>query len=65
MDKTVEIAVQICGKLKTTVEVAADASKDDMLAVAKANEKIASLIEGKKIIKEIAVPGKLVNLVVQ
>ncbi len=65
VDKTVEIAVQICGKLKATVVVAADASKEDMIAAAKANEKVASLIEGKQTVKEIVVPGKLVNLVVR
>ncbi len=63
VDATVEIAVQISGKLKGTVVVAADASKDEMIAVAKANPKIAAQLEGKTVIKEIAVPGKLVNIV--
>ncbi len=65
LDATVEIAVQICGKLRSTVVVAADASKDDMIAAAKANERIAELIEGKTVVKEICVPGKLVNIVVR
>ncbi len=65
VDATIEIAVQICGKLRTTVVIPADASKEDMLAAAKANERIAELIEGKTLIKEICVPGKLVNIVVR
>ena len=63
IDSTIEIAVQISGKLKGTVMISADASREDMIAAAKANSKIAAQLEGKTIIKEIAVPGKLVNIV--
>ena len=63
VDATIEIAVQISGKLKGTVKIAADADKDTAIAAAKADEKIASLLEGKNIIKEIYVPGKIVNIV--
>jgi len=63
VDATVEIAVQISGKLKSTVRIAADAGKDDAIAAAKADEKIAALLEGKTIVKEIYVPGKIVNIV--
>ena len=63
VDATIEIAVQICGKLKATVFIPADSDKDQMIALAKQDEKIASLLDGKQIIKEIAVPGKLVNIV--
>ena len=63
IDSTIEIAVQISGKLKGTVVISADASREDMIAAAKANPKIAAQLEGKTIIKEIAVPGKLVNIV--
>ena len=65
IDDTIEIAVQIMGKLRGTVTIPTGASREDMIAAAKADEKIASLIEGKTIVKEIAVPGKLVNLVVR
>ena len=65
VDATIEIAVQISGKLKGTVVIAADADKDTAIAAAKADEKIASLLEGKTIIKEIYVPGKIVNIVVK
>ncbi len=62
-DDTVEIAVQINGKLKGTVTVAADASNEDAIGAAKANEKIAAEIAGKQIVKEIYVKGRLVNIV--
>ena len=63
VDSTVEIAVQICGKLKGTIRIAADADKDAAIAAAKADEKIAAQLEGKTLIKEIYVPGKIVNFV--
>ncbi len=65
VDATVEIAIQICGKLKGTIIVAKDATKEQMLDAAKSSPKISSLIEGKTIVKEICVPGKLVNIVVR
>ena len=65
VDSTVEIAVQINGKLRGTIMIAADISKDDALETVKNDEKIKPFIEGKTIIKEIFVPKKLVNLVVK
>ncbi len=65
VDDTIEIAVQIMGKLRGTVTIPTGASREKMIAAAKADEKIAAMIEGKTIVKEIAVPGKLVNLVVR
>lgn len=62
-DATVEIVVQVNGKLRARMQVAADISKDDAIAVAKADAKIAAEIDGKRIVKEIYVPGKLVNIV--
>ena len=62
-DATVEIVVQINGKLRARMQVAADISKDDAIAAAKADAKIAAEIDGKRIVKEIYVPGKLVNIV--
>ena len=62
-DATVEIAVQICGKVKSTIRIAADAKQDDAIAAAKADEKIAALLDGKTIVKEIYVPGKILNIV--
>jgi leucyl-tRNA synthetase len=63
VDATVEIALQICGKFRGTLMIARDASKEEMLAAAKADSKIAAQLEGKQILKEIVVPGKLVNIV--
>ena len=63
VDSTVEIVVQVNGKLKSRLNVAADISAADAIAAAKADEKIAAELEGKNIIKEIYVPKKLVNIV--
>ncbi|MBE6670918.1 MAG: leucine--tRNA ligase [Ruminococcaceae bacterium] len=65
IDSTVEIAVQINGKLRGTLMIPAEISKEDALATVKNDEKIKPFIEGKTIIKEIFVPKKLVNLVVK
>ena len=62
-DATVEIVVQINGKLRARMQVAADISKEDAIAAAKADSKVAAEIDGKRIIKEIYVPGKLINIV--
>ena len=63
VDAMVEIALQICGKFRGTLMISKDAGKDELLAAAKAEPKIASMLEGKTIVKEIVVPGKLVNIV--
>ena len=62
-DDTIEIVVQVNGKVKAKLTVEADIDKDAALAQAKSNEKIAPLIDGKNIIKEIYVPGRIVNIV--
>ncbi len=62
-DDTVEIVVQVNGKVKAKLMVAVDMDKNAVLSIAKANEKIVPLIDGKTIVKEIYVPGKLVNIV--
>ncbi len=64
-DDTVEIVVQLNGKVRAKLQVPADIQKDDAIALAKADEKVAAGIEGKTIVKEIYVPGKLVNIVVK
>jgi leucyl-tRNA synthetase len=63
VDQVVELPVQICGKVRGKITVATDASKDEILTAAKAQ--VAAQLEGKTIIKEIVVPGKLVSLVVK
>lgn len=58
---TVEIALQVSGKFRDTMVVSVDADKDSVLAQAK--EVLASRLEGKTIVKEIYVPGKIVNII--
>ncbi len=65
VDSTVEIVVQINGKLRSRLNVAADISANDAIAAAKADGKIAAEIDGKNIIKEIYVSKKLVNIVIK
>ncbi|TQE43896.1 leucine--tRNA ligase [Corynebacterium phoceense] len=65
VDDEVEVPVQINGKVKARITVAADAAQDDVVATALADSKIASLVEGKNIVKQIYVPGRMVNLVVK
>ncbi len=60
---TITLAVQVCGKMRGTIEVPADVTKDDAIAAAKADEKVAKFLEGKTMRREIYVPGRLVNLV--
>ena len=63
VDKTIEIVAQINGKIRAKLMLAADADKDEVLALAKADAAVAKDLDGKNIIKEIYVPGKLVNIV--
>ncbi len=65
VEDTIEIAVSINGKVKSRVTVAADVSQQDAISTAKSDEKVIGTIEGKTIIKEIYVPGKLVNIVIK
>ena len=65
VDASVEIPVQIMGKLRSKIVVPRGTSKDDLLALAKADPKISELLEGKTILKEIAVPDRMVNFVVK
>ena len=60
---TIEIAVQINGKLRGKVVIGVDEEQDSVLAKAKANPDVASFIEGKTIVKEIYVKGRIVNIV--
>ena len=65
VDKSIQIPVQINGKLRATITVSADAEQAEILAAAKADEKIKSYIDGKQIVKEIYVKGRMVNLVIK
>ena len=64
-DAVVEIAVQVGGKIKTRLSIPADLEESRVLEQAKADEKVAPLLAGKTLVKEIYIKGKLVNLVVK
>ena len=65
VDESVEIVVQVNGKIKAKLNIPVDADKDAVLDLAKNDENVKKSIDGMKIIKEIVVPKKLVNLVVK
>ena len=65
VDDEVEIAVQINGKVREKLVVAAHADSDTVIAAAKSLGKVAEAIEGKTIVKELYVKGRLVNIVVR
>lgn len=65
VDESVEIVVQVNGKIKAKLNIPVDADKDAVLDLAKDDENVKKTIDGMKIIKEIVVPKKLVNLVVK
>ena len=62
---SIEIVVQINGKIKDKINIPGDMSRDDIMKLADENDKIKALTEGKNVVKVIAVPGKLINLVVK
>ena len=64
-DETVEIAVQVNGKIKARLNISADADNTEAIAAAKSDAKVAAAIDGMNIVKEIYVKGKLVNIVVK
>jgi leucyl-tRNA synthetase len=65
VDATVEVPVQISGKVRGKIAVAAGASAEELENVARADERIGQLIAGKQIVKIVAVPGRLINFVVR
>ncbi|MDE7294749.1 MAG: class I tRNA ligase family protein [Oscillospiraceae bacterium] len=65
VDSTIEIAVQVNGKVRGRITIPADCNEADAVAAAKASEEIAPLLEGKTIVKEIYVKGRIVNLAVK
>ena len=64
-ENSIEIVAQVNGKLRAKLVVPADITADDAVAAAKADEKVAQSIEGKTIVKELYVKGRLVNIVVK
>ncbi|MFM7240673.1 MAG: class I tRNA ligase family protein, partial [Opitutia bacterium] len=64
IESTVEVIFQVNGKVRATAKVAKDISKDALLALARADADVQKFTAGKPVVKEIVVPGKLVNIVV-
>ena len=64
-DSSVEIAVQFNGKLRGTIMLPLDCPRNEAIAAARSDEKIAAQLEGKTIVKEIAVPNRIINFVVR
>ena len=65
VESTVEIVVQVNGKIRGHLMIETDAEQDAVLNMAKAEEKVAAALEGKTIVKELYIKGKLVNIVVK
>ncbi len=63
VDEEIQIVVQVNGKVRDKINVPVEIDKDGALSLAKSGEKIKALIDGKNIVKEIYVPGKLINIV--
>jgi leucyl-tRNA synthetase len=62
---TFTLILQVNGKLRDQVEAATDASESELLALARSSENVRRHLDGKEVVKEVVVPGKLVNLVVR
>ena len=63
MRNEVEVAVQICGKIRARMMIPADLSKDDAEAYFMGKEEVQKLIEGKTVKKFVFIPGRMVNIV--
>ena len=64
-EDTIKAAVQVNGKVRATIEIPADCTKEEALAAAKAEPNVKKFMDGKTIVKEIYVPGKILNFVVK
>ena len=65
VDATVQIAIQVNGKIKARIDVPTDISSENAIAAAKKESAVAALVDGKTVVKELYVKGKLVNIVVK
>ena len=61
----VEMPIQVNGKVRNVVAISKDATKEDILSIVMSDEKIKAAIDGKTIVKEIVIPGKIINIVVK
>jgi leucyl-tRNA synthetase len=62
---TVTLVVQVNGKLRDRIEAGAEADRDELLALARGSDKVGRHLDGREVVKEVVVPGKLVNFVVE
>jgi leucyl-tRNA synthetase len=62
---TFTLVLQVNGKLRDRIEAPSEAGESELLALARASEKVSLHIDGKDVVKEVVVPGKLVNIVVR
>ena len=62
---TIEMPIQVNGKVRNVIAIGKNASKEEVLSIVMADEKIKAAIDGKNIVKEIVVPGKIINIVVK
>lgn len=65
VDETMEIAVQINGKMRSVIEVPTGCGKEEALSAARADEKVSAMLAGNTVVKEIYVPNKILNFVVK
>lgn len=65
VDDTIEIVAQVNGKIRAKLMIASNATSEEAIALAKSDEKVAADIAGKTVVKELYVPGRLVNIVVK
>ena len=65
VDNEIEMPVQVNGKVRAVITAPVNATKDEVLAIIKSDSRILSAIEGKTVIKEIVIPGKIINIVVK
>jgi leucyl-tRNA synthetase len=63
--EVIEMPVQVNGKLRDRIEVGADAPQEEILRLARESERVRRHVDGKQVVKEVVVPGRLVNLVVR
>jgi len=63
--ETITYAIQVNGRLRSTIEIYLDTPKDQVLKIARSQKKIKKYLEGKQIVREIHIPGKIVNLVTE
>ena len=62
---TFELVLQVNGKVRDRVQAPSDASRDELIALARASERVQQFTDGSEVVKEVVVPGKLVNVVVR